>query len=101
MARRFAAAPMRTVFAARPSWAMPGTAGGATRGAAAVVRSPRPLSIRNDSLFVKCMIAAVVYFVPQDVVFLGGLFFVWHSTSAKISPKQRHSDVEAAVEQFK
>merc|ERR1719436_510647 len=101
MARRFAAAPIRTAFA-RPvfSWAAPGMAGGAMRGAA-VVRSPRPLSIRNDSLFVKCMIAAVVYFVPQDIVFLSGLLYIWHSTAKAISPKKKHTDAEATLEAFK
>merc|ERR1719254_325519 len=93
--RRFAAAPLRSAAAQQRStpliWAMPGS--GAVRNAA-VVTSPRPLSIRYDSLFVKCMIAALVYFVPQDAVFLTGHFFVWHSTAKSISPKTRHEDAE-------
>merc|ERR1712032_1788389 len=76
-ARRFAT---RSALASRPvmtqpllSWAKPSIMGGATRSFAAAVKSPRPLSMRNDSLMFKCIIAALVYFVPQDVVFLSGL----------------------------
>ena len=31
----------------------------------------------------------LIYFVPQDAVFLGGLFYLWHNTAASISPKAR------------
>merc|ERR1719188_1354526 len=41
-----------------------------------------------DSLFVKCMIAALVYFVPQDAVFLTGLFLYCHNTAAAAVPKE-------------
>ena len=33
---------------------------------AGAVRAPIPLSVRYDSLLVQCMIAAAVYFGPQD-----------------------------------
>merc|ERR1719356_915750 len=69
--------------------------------AAAAPSAPKPLSIRMDSLFVKCMIAAVVYFVPQDAVFLTGLFWYWHTQASTISPKKKQGDAEAALEAFK
>merc|ERR1712039_869036 len=74
---------------------------GAPRFFAAHVSAPKPLSIRMDSLFVKCMIAAVIYFVPQDAVFMTGLFWYWHNTAACISPKKKQADAEAALEDFK
>merc|ERR1712136_464567 len=42
------------------------------RGAAAV-SAPVPLSTRMDGLMAKVTIALIVYFVPQDLVFWGGL----------------------------
>merc|ERR1719424_106072 len=94
-ASRFAAArTLRAQPAAGASWA-------SRRGFAAVVSSPKPLSIRMDSLFVKCMIAAIVYFVPQDAVFLTGLFAYWHNQAATAVPKQKAADAEAAVEEWK
>eukprot|EP00420_Gonyaulax_spinifera_P036312 CAMPEP_0197885060 /NCGR_PEP_ID=MMETSP1439-20131203/11299_1 /TAXON_ID=66791 /ORGANISM="Gonyaulax spinifera, Strain CCMP409" /LENGTH=136 /DNA_ID=CAMNT_0043504813 /DNA_START=20 /DNA_END=427 /DNA_ORIENTATION=+ len=96
-ARRFAT-PLRGALA--PRWAAPGSAFGAARTAVAS-SSPAPLSLRMDSLMVKCCIAAVVYFAPQDVVFLGGLFWVWHSKASAISPKKVQKDADAAVEEFK
>merc|ERR1712232_269062 len=74
---------------------------GATRGFAAYVAAPKPLSLRYDSLMVQCTIAAIVYFVPQDVVVLGGLLWNWHATSSAISPKSKQQDAEAALERFK
>jgi len=47
------------------------------------------------------MIAAVVYFVPQDAVFLSGLFYYWYSAGRTAAPKQRQADAEAALEEFK
>mmetsp|Transcript_17151 Transcript_17151/g.30079 ORF Transcript_17151/g.30079 Transcript_17151/m.30079 type:complete len:121 (+) Transcript_17151:74-436(+) len=73
-----------------------------TRAFAAVkVSSPRPLSIRGDSLMVQCVVAALVYFVPQDIVFLGGLFWSWHTTASLTSPKAKQADADSAVEEFK
>merc|ERR1719221_2139962 len=74
---------------------------GASRGFAAAVSAPRPLSVRMDSLFVKCMISAVVYFVPQDAVFLTGLFWFWHTQGTTAAPKKKQADAEAALEEFK
>merc|ERR1712066_1077607 len=59
------------------------------RGFAATVSAPKPLSIRMDSLFVKCVVAALVYFVPQDAVFLGGLGYYWYKAGRTAAPKQR------------
>ena len=63
-----------------------------SRGFAAKVTSPRPLSIRGDGLMIQCVVAALVYFVPQDAVFLGGLFWTWHNYGAKAAPKQKQAD---------
>mmetsp|Transcript_53301 Transcript_53301/g.155270 ORF Transcript_53301/g.155270 Transcript_53301/m.155270 type:complete len:128 (+) Transcript_53301:73-456(+) len=100
-ARRFTAAPLlrgtlapaRAGGAAAPSFV-------AVRNAASVT-TPRPLSIRMDSLFVKCTIAAVIYFGPQDAVFLSGLFWLWHVKASSISPKKCQPDAAAAVEEYK
>merc|ERR1712232_1102149 len=62
---------------------------------------PIPLSIRMDGLFTQCCIAAVIYFVPQDIVFLAGLIMFWHSTASTVSPCKKYSDVDAAIEEFK
>merc|ERR1712060_528945 len=67
----------------------------------AAVTSPRPLSIRMDSLMMQCVVAALIYFVPQDLVFVGGLLMAWHSKAKCISPCKKQADVEAAVEAFK
>eukprot|EP00931_Biecheleriopsis_adriatica_P018361 TRINITY_DN12896_c0_g3_i1.p1 TRINITY_DN12896_c0_g3~~TRINITY_DN12896_c0_g3_i1.p1 ORF type:complete len:130 (+),score=34.85 TRINITY_DN12896_c0_g3_i1:83-472(+) len=94
----------RTAFpSARPNWtsvamsSMPS----ATRSFAAKVHSPKPLSIRGDGLFIQCVVAALIYFVPQDLVFLGGLFWCWHHTGSCAAPKVKQADAEAAVEEFK
>mmetsp|Transcript_39301 Transcript_39301/g.79428 ORF Transcript_39301/g.79428 Transcript_39301/m.79428 type:complete len:128 (+) Transcript_39301:107-490(+) len=100
-ARRFASAPLlRGVVAPARSSGVASAMLASTRSAAAVA-SPRPLSIRMDSLFVKCFIAAVIYFGPQDAFFLGCLGYYWHSSAKAISPKQRHPDAAAAVEEVK
>merc|ERR1719274_211934 len=54
-----------------------------------------------DSLMVKCVIAALIYFVPQDIVFLGGLITNLRSTSNSIASPQYHKDPDAAVEAFR
>ena len=48
-----------------------------------------------------CVVAAVVYFVPQDLIFVGGLFTSWHAQAATISPCQKQSDAEGAVAAWK
>merc|ERR1712244_25790 len=98
-ASRFVARPLQS-GAFRPSLLRPALSPvGASRGFAAV-SAPKPLSIRMDSLFVKCMIAAVVYFVPQDAVFLTGLFYYWYQVGRTAAPKQKQADAEAALEEF-
>merc|ERR1719480_269153 len=62
---------------------------------------PKTLSVRMDGLMVKCLIAAIVYFVPQDLVFLSGLFWKWHADASAISPKAKQADAEAAVDEWK
>mmetsp|Transcript_23891 Transcript_23891/g.62780 ORF Transcript_23891/g.62780 Transcript_23891/m.62780 type:complete len:129 (-) Transcript_23891:65-451(-) len=71
-----------------------------SRGAAAV-SAPVPLSTRMDGLMAKVTIALIVYFVPQDLVFLGGAFWIWHGSSAAAVPTVTHKDAADAVEQFK
>ena len=44
-------------------------------GFPAAVGAPRLLSIRMDSLFVKCVVSALLYFVPPNAVSLSGLFY--------------------------
>merc|ERR1719469_69802 len=80
-----------------------GPMAGSSRGFSGVGRSHSPslLSLRMDSLFVKCTTSALIYFVPQDLVFLAGLFMVWHGKSTSISPCKKQADVDAAVEEFK
>merc|ERR1712228_153399 len=86
-ARRFAAMPARTTFGGPRTFA--------------TVSSPRPLSFRMDGLFAKCMIAAVVYFAPQDILIFGGLFAIWHQQGSAVAPKAVQQDAEAALEEFK
>merc|ERR1719440_1806566 len=62
---------------------------------------PSTLSVRMDGLFAQCMIAAVIHFVPQDIIFLGGLLFVTHASASAKSPKTKNADMDAAVESFK
>merc|ERR1712129_630771 len=78
-----------------------GCSAGAARSFAAQVSAPKPLSIRMDSLFVKCVISALVYFVPQDAVFLTGLFYYWYQAGRTAAPKQKQADADAALEEFK
>merc|ERR1719343_1086803 len=68
---------------------------------AATVTSPKPLSIRWDSLMVKCTTAAIIYFVPQDLVFLTGVVTFWHNKAATTAPKKVQADADAALEEWK
>merc|ERR1712107_441201 len=70
-------------------------------GARSMATGPVPLSIRMDGLFTQCCIAAVIYFVPQDLVFVGGLLAHWHSRASAISPCKTHKDVDEAIEEYK
>merc|ERR1719237_619981 len=100
-ARRFAATSLPRATATLPR--APLGFGGAARKVAAqpVVTSPRPLSIRYDSLFVQCFIAAIIHFVPQDAIFVTGLLAYWYNTASTVSPKKWHKDAEGALEEFK
>ena len=98
MASRFAATPLRRPFTSLSSRFGPIVPSGA-RGAA--VRAPVPLSMRVDGLMAKVTIALVMYFVPQDLVFLGGAFWIWHGSSAAAVPTATHTDAAAAVDEFK
>merc|ERR1712066_845221 len=88
----------RFVTAARP--VVPRTLSGSTHGFA-TVSSPRPLSFRMDGLFAKCMVAAVVYFAPQDIIIIGGLLAFWHKQGTTAAPKAVQNDAESALEEFK
>eukprot|EP00929_Paragymnodinium_shiwhaense_P030388 TRINITY_DN17234_c0_g1_i1.p1 TRINITY_DN17234_c0_g1~~TRINITY_DN17234_c0_g1_i1.p1 ORF type:complete len:125 (-),score=35.03 TRINITY_DN17234_c0_g1_i1:162-536(-) len=65
------------------------------------VAMPKVLTTRTDSLMFQCVVAALIYFVPQDVVFLGCVGWIWHSKASSISPCKRQLDAAAAVEEFK
>merc|ERR1719213_815618 len=58
-------------------------------------------TIRKDSLMFACVVAALVYFVPQDLVFLAGLLKVWHTKSHTISPCVTQGKADDAIEEFK
>ena len=62
---------------------------------------PSTLSVRMDSLFVQCCIAAIIHFVPQDLIFLGGVCYMTHATASAKSPKKSNKDMDAAVDAFK
>merc|ERR1712232_1189481 len=79
-----------------------GAARGASRGFATYEKAmPKVLTTRFDSLMMQCTIAAVMYFVPQDIVFLAGVGWIWHTKAKSISPCKRQADAAAAVEEFK
>merc|ERR1719409_685149 len=91
-------------FAAKaPTMMAPGAAA-RSRGFASKsydVAMPKVLSTRFDSLMMQCTIAAVMYFVPQDLVFLAGVGWIWHTKAKSISPCKKQADAAAAVEEFK
>jgi len=62
---------------------------------------PSTLSVRMDGLFIQCCIAAIIHFVPQDIIFLGGILYMTHATASAKSPKTKTKDMDAAVESFK
>eukprot|EP00929_Paragymnodinium_shiwhaense_P115978 TRINITY_DN8519_c0_g2_i1.p1 TRINITY_DN8519_c0_g2~~TRINITY_DN8519_c0_g2_i1.p1 ORF type:complete len:116 (-),score=28.09 TRINITY_DN8519_c0_g2_i1:176-523(-) len=65
------------------------------------VAMPKVLTTRTDSLMFQCVVAALIYFVPQDAVFLGCVGWIWHARASSISPCKRQLDAAAAVEEFK
>lgn len=58
-------------------------------------------TIRKDSLMFACVVAALIYFVPQDIVFVLGLWKVWNTQSHQISPCQYQAKADDAIEAFK
>ena len=54
-----------------------------------------------DSLMIGCIVAAIIHFVPQDIVFLLGVIGVWHNQSSTAVPCHKHHDVEAAFDEWK
>lgn len=67
---------------------------------AAAVRAPVPLSVRYDSLLVQCMIAAGLYFGPQDAA-LGLLAAVsGRAGSNSVNKPSDIADPSSALEKF-
>ena len=97
---RFAAMPLRRPMGTLSQKLAVRTPTFGSRGAAAV-SAPVPLSTRMDGLMAKVTIALIVYFVPQDLVFLGGAFWIWHGRSASAVPTAVHEDAAAAIDEFK
>merc|ERR1719498_2218455 len=62
---------------------------------------PQTLSVRWDGLFTQCCVAAIIHFVPQDIIILAGVLWIGCSASSAKSPKTQHADLDAAVEAFK
>eukprot|EP00929_Paragymnodinium_shiwhaense_P002914 TRINITY_DN103234_c0_g1_i1.p2 TRINITY_DN103234_c0_g1~~TRINITY_DN103234_c0_g1_i1.p2 ORF type:complete len:121 (-),score=34.92 TRINITY_DN103234_c0_g1_i1:114-476(-) len=93
---------LATRLAAKP---MQGFAAPARRSFAAgrqyEVAMPKVLTTRTDSLMFQCVVAALIYFVPQDIVFLGAVGWMWHSKASATAPCKRQLDAAAAVEEFK
>merc|ERR1719265_2421690 len=54
-----------------------------------------------DGLMAQCAVAAIIHFVPQDVIFIGLALWVCHSTATAKVPKKTAGDQDAAVEAFK
>jgi len=61
---------------------------------------PKPLAIRSDSLLVKCVIAAAVYFVPQDAVVLTLGALAGRARSRNLNAPAALADPRAAVAAF-
>jgi len=57
--------------------------------------------MRWDSLMVQCTVAALIYFVPQDIPIVAGMLFYWHNAASNSAPSKWHSDPAAALEDFK
>jgi len=62
---------------------------------------PKTLAVRIDGLMAQCLVAAIIYFAPQDIIFLGGVLAYWRACSNSVNPKTWATDPEAAVEAFK
>jgi hypothetical protein len=71
-----------------------------TRVSRAAIGGPIPLSVRYDSLLVQCMIAAGLYFGPQDA-FIGALAFLnGRAYSNSVNKPVDVADPTAALEKF-
>mmetsp|Transcript_1227 Transcript_1227/g.1867 ORF Transcript_1227/g.1867 Transcript_1227/m.1867 type:complete len:104 (+) Transcript_1227:3-314(+) len=57
---------------------------------------PQPLSWRMDSLLIQCLVAAVIYFAPQDIAFLAAAGMYCKGASGG-----RVDNVESAFEHWK
>lgn len=58
------------------------------------------LTFRTDSLLVKCCVAAVIYYVPQDAAALGGAIWLDRQRSKTIGPSRSVSDMEKSWDSF-
>mmetsp|Transcript_6377 Transcript_6377/g.8724 ORF Transcript_6377/g.8724 Transcript_6377/m.8724 type:complete len:160 (+) Transcript_6377:4-483(+) len=67
----------------------------------ATVTAPVPLSVRMDGLFAQVFKAAIIYFVPQDLVVLGLGVWIIHTAATNAAPSAKHADPDAAVEEWK
>jgi hypothetical protein len=61
---------------------------------------PRPLAIRTDSLLVQCIVAAGIFFVPQDIAILGLGFLLGRSHSRNVNGPVNLGNPQAAVDNF-
>ena len=61
---------------------------------------PRPLAVRSDSLLVQCMIAAAIFFVPQDAAVLGLGVLLGRSNSRNVNAPVAVADPQTAVDNF-
>jgi hypothetical protein len=67
---------------------------------ASLATMPRPLAIRKDSLLVQCMIAAVIFFVPQDAAVLGVGLLAGRATSRNVNGPVNLETPEDSLNKF-
>jgi hypothetical protein len=67
---------------------------------AGAVRAPIPLSVRYDSLLVQCMIAAAVYFGPQDAAVAVLAAMAGRAQSNSVNKPSDVADPNASLEKF-
>lgn len=60
-----------------------------------------PLSFRMKSLVVGCFTAAIIYYVPQDLIFLAAAYQATSSGGQMINYKVAHPNVETAFQEWK
>ncbi len=61
---------------------------------------PMPLAVRTDSLLVQCMIAAGIFFVPQDAAALGLGFLIGRANSRNRNAPGNVQDPKQAIDKF-